>query len=103
MTLVRRPKHKAALISTYRFLERGDITMEIVYVGKRDDKDFSTFPAARVTMADYTIVNFAAQFDVTDWVTINGRIENIFDKDYEEVLGYATYGFSGSLGVKVNL
>jgi len=103
MPLLRRPKHKAALITTYRFLERGDITMEIVYVGKRDDKDFSTFPASRVTMSDYTIVNFAAQFDVTDWITINGRIENIFDKDYEEVLGYATYGFSGSLGVKVNL
>lgn len=103
MPLLRRPKHKAALITTYSFLDRGDITMEIIYVGKRDDKDFSTFPAARVTMADYTIVNFAAQFDVTHWITINGRIENIFDKDYEEVLGYATYGFSGSLGVKVNL
>jgi vitamin B12 transporter len=103
MPLLRRPKHKAALITTYRFLERGDITMEIIYVGKRDDKDFSTFPAARVTMADYTVVNFAAQFDVTDWIMINGRIENIFDKDYEEVLGYATYGFSGTIGVKVNL
>ena len=103
MPLLRRPKHKIGFLTTYRFLNKGSISMELIYVGKRDDKNFSTFPAARVVLPDYTIVNLAAQFDVTPWLTVTGRVDNLFNKDYEDVLGYATPGLSGYAGVKVNL
>ncbi len=103
MPLLRRPKHKIGFLTTYKFFNKGSISVELIYVGKRDDKDFSTFPAARVELPDYTIVNLAAQFDVTRWLTVTGRIDNLFDKDYEDVLGYATPGLSGYAGIKVNL
>ena len=103
MPLLRRPNHKIGFYSTYRFLERGNITLEVVYVGERDDKDFSSFPASRVVLPSYTIVNFAVQFNAADWLTITGKIDNLFDTDYEDILGYATAGLSGYLGLKINL
>jgi len=103
LPLLRRPKHKIGFLTTYNFLNKGSISLEIIYVGKRDDKDFSTFPVARVVLPDYTIINLAAQFDVTQWLTVTGRVDNLFNKYYEDVLGYATPGLSGYAGIKVNL
>ncbi len=103
LPLIRRPKHKIGFISTYSFAERVNVSLEIIYVGERDDKDFSTFPATRVVLAPYTILNAATQINVNKWLILTGRIENLFDKDYEDVLGYATPGFSGYVGLKIHL
>ena len=103
MPLIRRPKHKVGFISTYSFAERVNVSLEIIYVGERDDKDFSTFPASRVVLDSYTILNAATQIDVNNWLVLTGRVENLFDKDYEDVLGYATPGISGYVGLKIHL
>lgn len=102
MQLLRRPRNKAALITSYNFLERANITLEIIYNDIRDDKDFSTFPASRVTLPSYTLVNIAAQFNVLNWLTVTGRVDNLLNVDYEDILGYATPGLSGYAGVKLN-
>jgi vitamin B12 transporter len=102
MRLLRRPMQKAALITSYNFLERANVTLEIIYNDIREDKDFSTFPAIRVTLPSYTLANIAAQFKVLDWLTLSGRVDNLFGVDYEDILGYATPGTSGYAGVKIN-
>jgi vitamin B12 transporter len=49
----------------------------------------------------YTIVNLSAHYDITDYIQLYGRIDNLFDEEYEEAWSYATPGLSGYLGVKV--
>lgn len=102
MRLLRRPRHKAALITSYDFLKRANITLEIIYNDIRDDKNFSTTPVSRVTLPSYTLVNVAAQFELLNWLTVTGRVDNLLNVDYEDIYGYATPGLSGYAGVKIN-
>lgn len=97
--LLRRPRHKAALDATYAFTSRFQGGMGLVYVGRRLDEDFTIFQ--QVPLADYTLVNLYASYDVYRNVSLFGRIENVFDKEYQEVLGYGTPGRAAYGGVKV--
>ena len=49
------------------------------------------------------MVNVAARYDLTDMIQIYGRIDNLFDEEYEESWSYATPGLSGYLGLKFSL
>jgi vitamin B12 transporter len=49
------------------------------------------------------VVNAAATYDMTNRVQIFGRIENLFNQDYEEVLFFGTPIRSVFGGVKVSL
>ena len=97
--LLRRPRNKAALDATYAFTPKFRGTAGLVYVGQRQDEDFSTFQ--NITLSGYTLVNLYASYDVYRNVTLFGRLENVFDKQYEDVLGYGTPGRAGYGGVKM--
>jgi len=101
--LIRRPREKVALNADYRFGEKGNLNLTGIYVGDRTDKDFSTWPAATVTLESYTLVNLAGSFAVSDRFKLTGRIENLLDEEYQEVFGYGTPGRSAYLGVKADL
>jgi len=103
--LLRRPKDKMGLDVNYHFLERGNINLNIIYVGKRDDIYFDpfTYSSTRVALSRYTLVNLAASYDITKNFKVFGRVDNLFDEDYEEIKGYGTPGFSGFVGIKVTL
>ncbi len=58
--LLRRPKTKIAYLLNYSFNENTNANLEIIYVSERDDKDFSSFPAIKVKLDAYTLVNVAA-------------------------------------------
>ena len=38
---------------------------------------------------------------MTDGIQLFARVENLFDEDYEDVLGFNTAGTSGYLGIRV--
>ena len=101
--LLRRAKHKFAMDVNYRFREKGNINCEVVYVGERADVDPSTWPASRVELDDYALVNLAGSYNVTDNLEVFARIENLTDEDYEEVKGFGTPGVAGYVGVKLSL
>ena len=82
---------------------RSDLNLELIYVGKREDLNFSTFPSSRVDLAAYRLVNVSTSVMLTDAITLTGKLENVLDEDYEEVFGYGTPGLSGYAGVKVEL
>lgn len=98
--LLRRPKDKASADVNYRCAGKGNVSLGVLVVGGRDDYDYSTFPAARVRLGGYTLVNLAASYDITGNIQVSGRVDNLFDKEYEEVRGYGTYGFSAYAGVR---
>lgn len=100
--LLRRPEHKIAFGGAYT-TKKTTADLGISYVGRRDDKDFSTDPYPRVTLMDYFLVNIAATHKITENIQLFGRIENLFGELYEEAKGYETPGFSAFTGVKLEI
>jgi vitamin B12 transporter len=103
LPLIRRPKLKASYEVNYNFNEKANINAEIIFSGESNDKDFSLFPSKRVKLKSYSIVNLAASYNIFEFLQLYGRVENLFDADYEQVLGYATPGLSGYAGIKISL
>ncbi len=103
LPLLRRPKHKIGLNINYSFFQDADANAEVIYVGKRDDKDFNSYPVKRVTLQSYTVVNLSASYKLTDLFQVYGRVQNLFNTYYEDILGYATPGLSGYLGIKFTI
>jgi vitamin B12 transporter len=106
--LVRRPKHAARLDADYRILRRGSASLSALYVGEREDQDFSAFPAPRVILPSYVRVDLATQLDVlrprgsAPGVAVSARVENVLDHRYEEVKNFPARGrtllFGGRVG-----
>jgi len=49
----------------------------------------------------WTRVDLTGSYDLNDTVEIYGRIENLLDEEYQQILGYGTPGLSGSVGVRL--
>ncbi|MBL8581853.1 MAG: TonB-dependent receptor [Rhizobiaceae bacterium] len=98
---VRRPKHSGPLIAAYVFYEdRARVFGELVYDGKAEDFAFVPSLPPRVTLGSYTLVNVGGSFKFNENLEAFGRVENLFDEEYEEVFGYNTPGRSAFVGLK---
>ncbi len=92
---VRRPKHMASLTSNYYFAEnRGNLNLNLNYVGSQQDDFFPppNYFAERVDIDSYIVVDLAGSWKLTKTLDLTGRITNLFDKEYEEVLGFVRPG-----------
>jgi len=103
LKLLRRPEHKAGLAMRFNPEKSFNIMGEVQYVGSREDKDFSTFPASRITLSDYLILNLGVNFNFLNNFTLYGKAENLLDRKYEEVLYYGTPGRAFYFGIKFEL
>ncbi len=99
--LLLRARNRFGFNVNYRILNKANINLDISHIGSRYDNDFSTWPATRVRLDPYTLVNLAASYCITGSVQLFSRVENLFDEEYEEVKGYGTAGFSVYGGLKV--
>jgi vitamin B12 transporter len=99
LPLIRRPRHRGSLDLSWSPTRGPEVVLGVLWVGERDDLDFAVFPSERVTLEAYTLTRVAASWDVTEAVRVFGRIENVFDAEYEEVLDFGTAGRSAHLGV----
>ena len=92
--LIRRPAHSASLVARVRLFNRASVGGSVSYVGKRDDVDFNQFPSARVELPAYTLVEVAAEVEILapryGRPGLSGmvRVENLFDEDYDQVVGF---------------
>ena len=92
--LLRRPRDKASFDTDYRFLEKAHFHVNVLMVGKK--ADYAS------TVAGYAMLNFSGSYDVHKYVQLFARIDNVLNKQYEEVYGYGTSGVAGYGGVKVS-
>lgn len=100
---VRRPKHMASLNANYYFVDnRGNFNLNINYVGSQQDDFFSptSFVAERVDIDAYTLVNLAGSWKLTKSLDLTARVTNLFDKEYEEVLGFVRPGRAVYAGLR---
>jgi vitamin B12 transporter len=92
-----RPKNKLTFDANYSFLKKANLNLGLVYVGTRySDADNNN------KMKDYLLVNLAGSYDITKNLQVFGRVDNLFDRQYEEVAGYGTPGIGAYGGVKVS-
>ncbi len=93
--LIRRPKHAIAVSVSARLFERATLGGSMVYLGARDDVDFNQFPARRVELPAYATVDLAAEVEVirsgtgSPGLSITGRVENLFNESYDQVVGFS--------------
>ena len=97
---LRRARHLASANLSWAATEDLRFVLNAQYNGEQKDADFNFFPAEIVTLDDYTLLNFTANYQVTEKLALYTRLENILDEDYEEVLGYQALGFGGHIGVR---
>ena len=100
--LLRRPTHSGSMVLAYERPGGGSLGTVVSYVGKRPDLDFEQFPATRVTLPGYAKVDISAEYPLTarrrTAFAINARIENLFDRRYEDVLNFKAPGRTVLIG-----
>lgn len=97
---VRRPKHSANVAADAEF---GHLTagVSLAYVGSRIDTDFGSFPATRVRLGDYVLGGARVAYRIAPALELFGRVSNLFDADYQDVVGYATQGRTVFGGIRI--
>jgi vitamin B12 transporter len=100
--LFRRPKHSGSIRLSYD-AERWGASFRVLGVGERLEADFSTFPTQNVFNPGYVKVDIAAQYRLNSWLKLHGRIENLLDDEYSEVLAFPAPGIAGYAGVEFGL
>ncbi len=90
--LVRRPKNKLTAVAERRFGERLRAGAEVMSADRAAD-------IAGAELPGYAILNLRATYALNNDWSFTGRLENLFDRDYELVHGYNTPGRSGFLEV----
>jgi vitamin B12 transporter len=55
-----------------------------------------------VHLPSYALANVAVSYDLTDNFQLFARINNLLDKQYQEVFGFGTPGISGFGGVELS-
>jgi len=99
--LIRRPTHSLIFTNSYQATGRLFLNLRAKFTGKRFDQDFNQFPAPRVELDAYTVVDLAASFDVRKNLKLTGRVENLFDDRYQEIYSYGSNPASVYAGIKI--
>ncbi len=97
--LLRRPRWNAGFDLRAHPVEKLLVGLGGSYVGKRDDRDFSQYPAARVELDDYFLLRLYASYDWTEHLRTNLRFENVLDDHYEVVKGMDSTDFGVFAGI----
>ena len=97
--LYRRPKDQVDAKATYYVSDDFNLGVNAQYIGERyNGPDYGQTGAGAQT-GKYTVVNFVTNVKVNKAVTLYGKVDNLSDKYYQTVDGYATAGRSLYLGL----
>ncbi|OOR99721.1 cobalamin receptor [Haemophilus paracuniculus] len=102
VAMVRRPKHAANAGVAYQVTEQFGTNLNVAYVGKRVDSHFDelTYASSRVKLPSYTLVNLGANYQLNKNINLYANLNNLFNKKYEQTVGYGQYGRNVYVGIK---
>jgi vitamin B12 transporter len=109
---VRRPRHAGRADLAYAFAGgRGSANIGVLYNGSQTDNVFLNdpanggfpFPHGRLLLDDYWVVNAATSYKLQPGVEVFARVENLFDRRYQEIYGYEAPPITAFAGVKLTL
>ncbi|MCF8881683.1 TonB-dependent receptor [Erythrobacter sp. SN021] len=98
LRLARRPRHMGTLFADYEAPFGLTLGADLRLVGPSFDD------AGNLARLDgYEVFDLRAALPVTEAVEIYGRVENVFDSDYQTVAGYASPGRGAFVGVRARM
>lgn len=98
------PKHKGNLSVDYVFSEKASLNLVYQYVDKRKDAFFDggTFATTPVVLDSYQLVNAIGNFKVIkNRLDVFAAVNNIFNSDFTETIGFSTRGRIVKIGLNV--
>lgn len=103
--LLRRPSIQAAGTLAIDLPGSATADLAVTHTGRRDDRDFATFPATPVVLPAWTRVDVGFTRPLTlDWtgarLALLLRLENVLGAGYEEIANYPAAGRSLTIGVR---
>jgi vitamin B12 transporter len=100
--LVRRPKNKVSGEANWQATSALNLDARLLYAGSWIDgsRDFSI---ARLSAHPFWTADLAASYALTENLAVTGRISNLFDKSYEDPVGFLQPGRAFYAGLKANL
>jgi vitamin B12 transporter len=107
--LIRRPANAATLRLSSRLGRRGTASLGARFVGDREDLDFSTYPAPRVTLHPYTRVQAAVEYVVLPGrrgapgggLTLEAQGENLLGDRGREIANFPVRGRTLFFGMRL--
>lgn len=93
--LARRPKQTAKLSIDYYPIDNLHLGINGEYIGERYDNNNDQ----GTQTGKYTVVNFVTNYDINNNFSVYAKIDNLFDKYYQVVDGYATAPISAYIGM----
>lgn len=94
--LVRRPQHSVTALIDYSWGFGLQTGVTLTHVGANFDNANNSRK-----IEGYVLADLRASFPVTDRIDIYGRIENLFDEQYETIFRYGSPGRAGYAGVRL--
>jgi vitamin B12 transporter len=101
---IRRPPHSGRIDVNYRFLDnRANINLAAAYIGDRFDQNFNynTFSQQALALDSYWLLTLGASYLVTPNMEVYGRVENLLDQKYTEIIGIDSAPIAAYVGVKI--
>ncbi|MCW8849727.1 MAG: TonB-dependent receptor [Melioribacteraceae bacterium] len=102
LQLIRRPKNQFSVNANYS-TKKFSFGISAINSGEKFDNDFSTFPTERVTLKGYTLIDLRAAYNITEYLSLHGRVENLLNEQYQDILYYGTKGRAGYIGFELSL
>jgi len=91
--LIRVPENAAFGRIDWQVTEKASLTLDITYNGEEAERFGQTVDG-------WVRFDIKGTYQITEHFEIYGRIDNLFDEDYQQILGYGTPGTSGFVGVR---
>ncbi len=101
--LLRRPRDKFSADAAARLFGRFDLTVTVLYIGRRLDRDFSIDPYPTVELPGYALLGAVLSTSLGPRLELFTRLDNMLGARYEQVWGYGTAGFSATAGFRLSL
>lgn len=99
---IRIPKHKANASLSYSLSKNTLATATYAYTGQRTDTDFNSFDD--VVLDPYSLFGLGISHEVLDnRLRLFFNIENLFNTDFTEVIGFTTRGRNMRFGLALTL
>lgn len=77
--------------------------LTVRYNGPQNDVFYGTYPPTLMRLRSFTLVNIDGAWRLTPKLELFARVENLLDRDYQEVYSFAAAGRAAYGGVRVRL
>jgi vitamin B12 transporter len=100
--LLRRPKHKGSLNAAWQASSVLSLNATVLSVSSWVDgnRDFSI---PRLNAPGYTVINLAANYALSQQLELFARVDNLFDRHYQNPVGFLQPSIGVFAGIKVKL